>query len=282
MAIRFIVDSASDMTVEECRELGIIRLAQHISFGDETFIDGVTINTQMFYERLIESDTLPKTSLVTISAFDEAFRQVVEAGDSAIVFVVSSKLSGTYQSAMIAAQEYEGKIFVIDTLNVCIGQRILLQLAMQYVKHGMCIREIVDRINAERDNVQVIALLDTLEYLKKGGRISAAVALAGSLLSIKPVVSLIDGEVAMVGKARGSKQANNLLRELINKSGVDFDKPFALAYSGLSDHMLQKYIEDSADLWKNHAETLPVSMVGCTIGTHAGPGAIAVAFFKKI
>ena len=128
----------------------------------------------------------------------------------------------------------------------------------------------------------VIALLDTLEYLKAGGRISRTAAIAGGLLNIKPVVSIVNGEVALIGKARGSKNGSNLLRELISaRGGVDFRYPFRLGYTGLDDTMLQKYIADSADLWHTEAAPLPVATIGGTIGTHAGPGAIAVAFFAK-
>ena len=193
---------------------------------------------------------------------------------------MSSKLSGTHQSAVIAAQEYEDRAYVVDSENVCVGERILIQLALGLRDQGLSAREIVERLNEEKKKIRVIALLDTLEYLKKGGRISATVAFAGSLLSIKPVVAVEQGAVALVGKARGSKQGNNLLRQLIEKTGVDFEKPFALAYSGLSDELLRKYISDSEDLWMGHTNALPISTVGCTIGTHVGPGAVAVAFFE--
>ena len=124
--------------------------------------------------------------------------------------------------------------------------------------------------------------MGTLEYLKKGGRISSAVAMAGSLLQIKPVVSVEDGEIKLVGKARGSKNGNNLLAQLVmGSSGIDFEKPYSLAYSGTDRSLLDKYVDDSRYLWEGHTENLPVISLGATIGTHVGPGAIAVAFFEK-
>ena len=127
-----------------------------------------------------------------------------------------------------------------------------------------------------------MALLDTLEYLKKGGRISKAVAFAGSLLSIKPVITVEEGEVKILGKARGSKQGNNLLvTQIQNVGGVDFDKPVLLGYTGLSSHLLNKYIEDSASLWQSGTDALHTTFISSVIGTHAGPGAIAAAFFRK-
>ena len=123
-------------------------------------------------------------------------------------------------------------------------------------------------------------MLDTLEYLKKGGRISSAAAIAGGLLNIKPVICIENGEIKMLGKARGSRQANNLLVQEIGKAGgVDFGKPVLLGYTGLSDALLKKYIQDSAALWEGHLEELPYEVVGSVVGTHAGPGAVAVAFF---
>ena len=125
-------------------------------------------------------------------------------------------------------------------------------------------------------------MLDTLEYLKKGGRISAAVAFAGGVLNIKPVVCVDKGEIKMLGKARGSKQGNNLLVQEIDKAGgVDFDKPVLLGYTGLTDTLLKKYVEDSKALWAHAKSELNTSVIGSTIGTHVGPGAVAVAFFKK-
>ena len=125
-------------------------------------------------------------------------------------------------------------------------------------------------------------MLDTLKYLKKGGRISPLVAFSGELLSIKPVIGVINGEVKLVGKARGSKNRNNLLNKLIeNKGGVDFSMPYAVGYSGFSREILDKYIKDSYHLWQNEADKIPAYQIGCTIGTHIGPNGIGLAFFEK-
>jgi len=125
-------------------------------------------------------------------------------------------------------------------------------------------------------------MLDTLEYLMKGGRLSKTASIAGSVLSIKPVLSITNGEIVVLGKARGSRKGNNLLiKEIENCGGVNFDKPILLGYTGLSDLVLQKYIEDSASLWEEHISQLRITPIGSVIGTHAGPGAIAAAFFKK-
>ena len=280
MAIRFIVDSGCDILPSEAKQLGIIHLPLKVLFGQQEYLDAVDLTHRAFYEKLVESDQLPTTCQVPPAEFAQAYENVVAAGDTAVVVTVSGKLSGTYQSAVIASEDYEDKIFVVDSESVSLGHRILIQQGLRYRDAGLSAREIAERLEQEKKQIRVLALLDTLEYLKKGGRISAATALAGSLLSIKPVVTVDEGAVVMAGKARGSKQGNNLLRVLVEKSGgIDFSRPLCLAYSGLSDMMLRKYIEDSEELWQGHADCLQIATVGCAIGTHAGPGAVAVAFF---
>lgn len=282
MAVKFIIDSASDILPQEAQDLGLIHLPLKVLFGEQEYADAVDLTHQEFYEKLVESDVLPTTCQIPPADYEAVYQQVVRQGDTAVVVTLSSKLSGTYQSAVIAAEEYAGKVFIVDSESVCIGERILILRGLELAKAGLSAEEIAAQLECEKPKMRLMALLDTLEYLKKGGRISAATALAGSLLSIKPVIALEDGAVSMIGKARGSRQGNNLLRELIHKcGGIDFDKPFALAYSGLSDALLQKYIADSAELWQTHTKHLPITTVGCAIGTHVGPGAIAVAFFER-
>lgn len=279
MSVKIVVDSTADLAADIQENLCIVPLTVH--FRDEEYIDGVTITHQSFYEKLIETDVLPSTSQATPAAFEEVFRRITENGDDAVVITVSSTLSGTYQSAVIAAQEYPGRIFVVDSRSAAIGSGILAELALHYTRENLSAAEIAAQIEHERDNVCVIAMLDTLEYLKKGGRISKTAAFAGGLLSIKPVVAIKDGEIVMLGKARGSKQGNNLLvKEIQNAGGIDFSKPILLGYTGLSDVLLQKYITDSRNLWECGTESLRSTIIGSVIGTHAGPGAIAAAFFK--
>ena len=279
MSVRIIVDSTADVPQQTREKLLVVPLTVH--FGDEEYIDGITINHQQFYEKLVESDVLPKTSQATPAAFAEKFDQVAAAGDSAVVITIASKLSGTYQSAVIAAADYDN-IYVVDSQSAAIGTGILAELALELAEAGKSAEEIAETLAVQRDNVCLVALLDTLEYLKKGGRISSTVAFVGGMLSIKPVVSVKDGEIQMLGKARGSKQGNNLLvSEIAKAGGVDFNKPVLLGYTGLSDVLLQKYVADSRSLWADDTAQLRSTPICSVIGTHAGPGAIAVAFFKK-
>lgn len=277
--VNIIVDSTADITEDVKERLTVVPLT--LRFGDEEYIEGVTIQKKEFYQKLIESDVLPKTSQAVPADFSDIFEKIVAAGESAVVITLSSKLSGTWQSAMIAAREYEDSVYVVDSRNVAIGTAILAKLALRLVDEGMGAREIAERLEKEREKICLIAMLDTLEYLKKGGRISAAAAFAGGVLSIKPVVCIRDGEIVILGKARGSKQGNNLLVSEIRKTGgIDFTKPILLGYTGLDDTLLQKYIEDSKALWEEGISSLETTMIGSVIGTHAGPGAVAVAFFS--
>ena len=280
MNVRIITDSTADVTPAVKSRLKIVPLTVH--FGDEEYVDGMTLTHKEFYEKLIESDVLPTTSQATPAAFAEVFEEVTAAGESAVVLTIASDLSGTYQSAMIAAQDYPDNIFVVDTKTVAIGAGILAELGLQLADKGMSAKEIAQELTKERENVCLVALLDTLEYLVKGGRLSKAAAFAGGLLSLKPVIAIKDGKIITLGKARGSKQGNNLLvKEIETAGGVDFAKPLLLGYTGLSDALLKKYVEDSHALWETGADELKSTIIGSVIGTHAGPGAIAVAFFRK-
>ena len=279
MKTRIIIDSTTDLVQEYKNRVSVVPLT--VNFGEEEYIDGVTIDYKTFYEKLIESDVLPTTSQANPDTFMKEFEKVKEAGESAVVITLSSRLSGTYQSAMIAADDFEN-IYVVDGGSATIGNSILVEYAIKLLDEGLSAKEIAEKLEEEKGKIVIVALLDTLEYLKKGGRISKTVAFAGTVLNIKPVVSVIDGEIGMLGKARGSKMGNNLLVQEIEKAGgVDFTKPVLLGYSGLSDNLLLKYIEDSKHIWEDGLESVRYTTIGSVIGTHAGPGAIAVAFFKK-
>ena len=282
MSIRIITDSACDITQAEARELNLTVIPLKTIFGEQEYLDGVTLDHQSFYHKLIESDVLPTTSQIAPYEYESYFREAAECGDEVLCITLSSSLSGCYQSACIAAEDCGSNVVVLDSRNVAIGQRILIQLACRLRDKGKSVSEISEILNEQKRHIRLIALLDTLEYLKKGGRVSSAAALAGSLLSIKPVIAIEEGEVAILGKARGSKNGNNMLMKLVEQSGgINFNLPFALAYTGLEDTLLQKYITDSAALYEGKTDRLPVYPIGSAIGTHAGPGAIAVAFFSN-
>lgn len=277
MKVKIIVDSTCDLLPELKDKVQIVPLT--VRFGDEEFIDGVTINHEMFYEKLVETDTIPTTSQATPAAFEEVFQTVPAEG--AVVITLSQKLSGTYQSACIAADDFEN-IHVVDSGSAAIGAAILVERALSMADEGLDAATITRRLEEEKERILIVAMVDTLEYLKKGGRISATAAIAGSILNIKPVLAVQSGQIHTLGKARGSKQGNNLLVQQIQKAGgIDFSRPILLGYTGLSNALLLKYIEDSKALWEQGADSLRYTCIGSVIGTHAGPGAVAVAFFKN-
>lgn len=281
--IKFLVDSASDIDLEEAKKLGVRLIPMQVRFGNEEYLDGINLSHREFFEKLIETDELPQTSQINEFRFKEQFEKLTADGSEVIAVTLSSKLSGTYTCAVNAAAEFGGRVRVVDSLNACIGQRILLQYALRLAEDkSLSAADIERELNDKKGKIRLLALLDTLSYLRKGGRISSVAAIAGEMLSIKPVVSVIDGEVKAVGKALGSKKGNNLLNQLLEKcGGIDFAMPYALGYSGLSDAYLNKYLKDSERLWKDSTDAVPAYMIGSTIGTHIGPGAIAVAFFCK-
>ncbi len=281
MSVRIITDSASDMSPAEHPALRVLPLS--VTFGTDVYMDGVDIDHQRFYEMLVERDELPKTGQVNPYAFSQAIAETREAGDEAVIITVGAKLSGTNQSARTALAEAPGgDVFVVDSNNVTLGERVLVEYALRLVDEGRSAAQIAAAVEAVRDRVVVIGLLETLEYLVRGGRLSAAAGAVGTLLNVKPVVAAEDGLIVQLGKARGSKNGRNLLNQKVEKAGgIDFSMPLALGYTGLSDAVLKKYIEDSAALWAGHAESeLPIHTIGATIGTHVGPGAVAVAFFR--
>lgn len=280
MNIKIIADSGSDLSGQESECLKVIPLK--ITFGDEQYQDGVTLSHKEFYSKLVESDELPKTSQVPPYDFEEAIQEALDAGETPVVITVSSKLSGTYNSARIAASEFKQKVYVVDSENVAMGEKILVQYAIQMVEKGLDAEKIVAELEKSKKKICLTALLDTLEYLQKGGRVSSVAGFVGGVLSIKPVVTIKDGEIVMLGKARGAKNGNKMLTQQIEVVGeIDFTKPYAFGYAGLEDDMLQKYIEDNKEIWVKSDEKLPIGTIGGTIGTHAGPGAFGYAFFAK-
>ena len=281
MAVKFIIDSASDLLPSECKKLGVTHVPLTVRFGENEFADAVDLSHKKFYKMLTSGkEEHPTTSQVTPAAWAEAMEEVVENGDTAVVIAVSSKLSGTYQSACIAAADFEGKVFVVDSMTATIGERLLLQYGLELVNEGLDAATVAAKLDAVKDRIRIYGRLDTLEYLRKGGRISGATAVVGSMLNIKPIISVQDGMVANVGKARGPKAADKQLRELIAKSGgIDFSKPLCAAYSGNEDDNLKTFLADSTDILCG--TEAPIATVGCVIGAHVGPGAVAMAYFKN-
>ena len=190
MSVQIIVDSSVDVAERFRERLRVVPLIIH--FGEDELIDGVTIDKEQFYRRLVESDRLPATSQASPMTFQKLYEEAARAGDSAVVITLAGKLSGTYQSACIAAEDFDN-IFVVDSQTAAIGAGVLTEYALAQAEAGVCARELAADLERKREDVYLVALLDTLEYLKRGGRISKTAAVAGGLLNIKPMITVRDG-----------------------------------------------------------------------------------------
>ncbi len=281
MAVKFIIDSAADVLPSECKKLDVVHIPLTVRFGNKEFADAVNLSHKKFYKMLVSGEEAhPTTSQVTPAAFAEAMERVTEGGDTAVVITMSSRLSGTYQSACIAAGDFEGKVYVVDSMSVSIGERALLQYGMQLAAEGLDAAAVAAKLDQVKNKVRIFARLDTLEYLKKGGRIGSATAVVGTMLNIKPIIAVRDGAVESVAKARGPKAADKQMRELVAKSGgIDFSKPLYAAYSGLEDDNLKTFLAESSEMLCG--TEAPIATVGCVIGAHVGPGAVAIAYFQN-
>ena len=276
MSVRIITDSTVDLSAKARARIHAVPLS--VRFGETEYQDGVTITPEHFYEMLVSSQELPTTSQPTPAAFEDAFREAAEAGDEVVCITIASKLSGTYQSATIASEEFPGKVFVVDSRTAAIGAGVLAEYALELADQGMTGEEILQELIRKRKQIRLYFMVDTLEYLKKGGRLSSTVALVGGLLNIKPILHLDEtGEIKMLSTARGLKKAFATLTELSEKEGgPDRNKPILLGHTGSSAENLEKYLQESQGLWAPDSEK---TIVCSAIGVHVGPGAVAAAFF---
>lgn len=281
MAVKIIVDSSSDISEIEAKQLGITMIPMVITFGEEEFYDGVNLLPDQFYDKLKASKDVPKTAQVTPYRFEEAFNEATKNGDEVVAIVLSSRLSGTYESAKAASEKFNGKVFVVDSLSATSGERVLVLYALELVKKGLSAKEIYDELEKNKNRIEIIAVIDTLEYLKKGGRVSSAVAFIGGMLNIKPLIRVIDGEVKMAGKAHGQKKAIETMKGTIRETGgIDYSMPHTVIWAGKDVSIAERFIENHKELWKE-GETPENHVIASTIGTHVGPGALGVVYFRK-
>lgn len=279
MAVRFIIDAGSDLTQEQAQAQDVLLIPMTVRFADEEYLSGLNITNEEFYNKLTTAKELPTTSQPTPFAFEQVYQQIRDAGDQAVVLCISSALSGTYQSATIAAAEYSDCIYVVDTKAVSVAQRILLDYAIRLKNQGASAQEIAAELERRKEDVCAYGAVDTLEYLIKGGRLSKAAGAVGSMLGIRPVLCLSNGALAVAGKARGAKAAISMTHQLTGDIGVDHAMPVAIGYTGNDPAVVEPYLEASNSVWDGQA--IPVYNVGSTVGTHTGPGLFIVSFFKK-
>jgi DegV family protein with EDD domain len=277
MAVRIVTDSASDLPPETCEELGIEVVPLTIRFGEEEFVDRKELSTAEFWRRLETSSVLPETAAPSVGAFEETFRRLADEGADGIVCVnLSAKLSATMQSAQVAAKALDGlcPVSIVDSKSASMGIGTLAIYAARRARDGADLTAIVDEVEARRERQILLAALDTLEYLRKGGRIGGAQALLGSMLSIKPIITVTDGEVEPVGKVRTRSKALQFIIDRAPSDGVD---SIAVLHAGAPDidEFMARLRPKLAD-----AEII-VGHVGPVVGVHAGPRVLGCAWIAR-
>lgn len=278
--IKIITDSTSDIDVTYAKELNIDIVPLKVIIDGKEYKDRIDLQPDQFYHLLEESEVLPTTSQPSPQEFLNYYEEAKEQGDSVIVMTLSSTISGTYQSANIAKDlaEYED-IYVIDSLNATQALRLLVLKAIALREEGKDAKTIFQELEVYKERIRIVAFVDTLEYLCKGGRMSKTVAAAGTLLKVKPIIGLRDGKLEMFSKARGTQKATAKIIELIHEDGeIDFNEPICIGYTG-NDDGLNKFEQTLRDEF-GFNDVLH-GFVGPVIGTHAGPGARLIAYIRK-
>jgi len=280
MKLKIMIDSASDITQKEAQDLGVLFMPIEVRFEDEEYLDGINLMPEEFFEKLEKSSSLPKTSLINEYRWEEAFSEATKDGSELLVLSLSSGLSGGYNAAKQAAEKFNGKVQVVDTLSATIGERLLLNYAITLAKKDLSLNEVADLLNAAKAKLNITAFVGTLKYLKMGGRISGAAAVVGEMLKIMPLIAVIDGKVKNIGKAMGTKKASIQIRNIVRDKGINFNMPFCLVYSGENQENLNAFKKECSCLWEENKAEIPVHKMGSTIGTHVGPGAVGIAYFE--
>lgn len=284
MAVHVVTDSTADLTPELIKEFGvtapvhIVPLTVH--FGEQEYRDGVDLTAAEFYRKLRESSQMPRTSQPSPAAFIDVYAQISRPGDAILSFHISSKLSGTYQSALLAARQFDDRrIEVIDTRSASLGVGLIALRAAQLTEQGAELDEILVACREMINHNRVLFLVDTLEYLHKNGRIGKAQAFVGGLLNVKPILTLEDGVVAPLDKVRGKAKARaRLLERLLETTAAERVVVGAVVHAQAP--------EDAASLAEAVAAQFPASRIvtgqlGPTVGTHVGPGTLGVVAFER-
>ena len=275
MAVRIVTDSASDIPSELAQELGVVVVPCTVSFGTEVFRDGVDITKDEFFERLTTSKVMPTTAQPSVSDFIEAYKPLVDQGDEIVSVHVSGKLSGTLNSARLAMQEFaNAKIETVDSLQASMGVVLAVKAAAEAAQAGADMEAVVAVAQDAVSKIDTYFALDTLEYLQKGGRIGKAQALMGSLLSVKPVLTIADGEVHPFEKVRTRAKAIQRMKDLATE-GAPYADLALIHRSSEAD-----VADMAAHLAQFTSKPLTIGSVGASIGAHTGPGMIALALRK--
>ena len=279
MAIHLITDSTADLSEAQKAAWQVTVVPMGVVFGNETFLQDIDMTMAQFYARLVSSEKLPVTTQVNPEQFAACYAPLIAAGDEVIVLCLSAKLSGTYQSACMAREQFPGApIHVIDTTTVTMGAALLLQRASHMRDAGASAREIVAEVEAAKRRTALYAIIDDLTYVHKGGRLSAVGYRVGGVLHLKPIVAIQDGVVKMVGIVRSMKRAYSWLADRVVREGIDMAYWVALGHTNMP--ILMEDVYEALRGVLTGCELLRQD-VGMVVGTHAGPGAVALAYIKK-
>ncbi|MCU6697234.1 DegV family protein [Laedolimicola ammoniilytica] len=277
--IKILVDSSSELTKKEAEEKGYLFVPIGVSLGGKEYADGVDLTKDKFYELLTGSGEFPQTSQPSPQAFLELFEQAKQDGDEIVAILLSSALSGTYQSAVLAKQmvDYEG-IYLIDSLTATGVIQILADYAKGLSEEGKGAAEVAERTDAFKARVHAIAMVDTLEFLQKGGRIGKTAAMIGELARLKPLITLTeDGRVGVIGKAIGKNKAMSFMMKWLEEHPVDEAFPsYSIFTSGTAN--CEQFEEK---LEKHGIATAGRLQLGAAIGTHIGPNAFGIVYVGK-
>lgn len=278
--IRIFGDTTCGLTLDQAKELGIEYIPQLVIFGEETYRDDTEIDSETFVRKLKESANLPKTAAPPPSLYTPIYQDMVEKGDSGIVICPSAQLSGTVRSALTALEDFPGlDVRVIDSKLIGSIQAELLRMAKQWADEGKSIDEIESLVNEKMSRAKVYAVVDTLEYLYKGGRIGGASKLLGDILQIKPILTVINGRVESFEKQRTKKKALARMIELVETECKDYKKG-CFSFSTTADNPDIPFLESEFKS-KFGAENIPSLNLPPAIMVHAGPSTIIVSFFTE-
>lgn len=277
--IELITDSTSDITPALAAEMGVQVLPLTVNFGEESFRDGQDLTNEEFYARLRQAEALPTTSQINPDVFAEVFREALDRGNQVVYIGISSDLSGTCQSAMIAKEMLDSDdVFVVDSRTVTLGLRLLVSQAVRLRDEGRSAAELAAELTELREKVRLYAVVDTLKYLKMGGRISAATAMVGGVLGIVPIIAVQEGKVESAGKSRGRKAGVQWIHDRVQED-IDLTRPMVFGHTDCLE-ALDAIMDACSDL-SAQAAAVYCNEIGCVVGTHAGPGAAGVAYFAK-